>query len=170
MSVSASSWRKKRGADPKRQMLQSHVVKRRSLIACGWLLVVTAHAAVSAKPSARTVNCYDFVEVTLQVSHPPVGNPFTEAEVVGELSGEGGSPLKVDGFCDSDDGSVFRIRFMPSQPGKYRYSVTYRRGGTEEKREGQFTARRGKRKGLVRLDREHPFHFVCVSLFWPVKL
>jgi hypothetical protein len=106
------------------------------------------------------MDCYDFVEVTVNVSNPPPGNPFTDAQVVGEFSRDGGAAVKVDGFCDSDDGSVFRIRFMPAQPGKHRYFVTYRRGDNEEKHEGEFTARKGKRKGPVRVDRQHPFHFI----------
>ena len=107
---------------PPSQTAEITPVKRPLLLvaACS-LFTLAAEAAVALKLSARSVDCYDFVEVTLNVSHPPPGNPFTEAEVVGEFSREGGAPAKVDGFCDSEDGSVFRIRFMPSQPGRHSY-------------------------------------------------
>ena len=64
---------------------------------------------------------------------PDAGNPFTGATVSGSFAKRGGGErVKVDGFCDSADGSVFRIRFMPSAPGDYTYSVAYRQGGFEK--------------------------------------
>jgi hypothetical protein len=113
-------------------------------------------AEVNFSQSARRVDCYEFLEVTLKVASPPAGNPFLDAEVTGDLTASGSTPLKLDGFCDSADGGVFRIRFMPTTPGEHRYSVTYKRGGVEEKFAGTFTARRSSAKGLVRVDREHP--------------
>lgn len=115
---------------------------------------------VTFAQSAKSVATYDFVEVAINVPNPPAGNPFSDVEVTGEFAGEGGGSLSVDGFCDSDDGSLFRIRFMPVRPGRHNYSVLYRHRGTEAKRIGTFTARKGKRRGLLRVDREHPWHFV----------
>ena len=120
----------------------------------------TSAPSVTFQQSATRVDRFDFIEVTLRISSPPAGNPFTGAEVTGEFAPEGGNTLKVDGFCDSDDGSVFRIRFMPAKEGRHHYTVTYRRGGAEEKHSGSFIVRQGNRKGPVRVDREHPFHFV----------
>jgi len=110
--------------------------------------------------SAQTVDAYDFVEVTLQVEKPDAGNPFTDVVVEGWFGHNGGQQMRVDGFCDSADGNTFRIRFMPTQPGNYDYSVTYRCGSYEKKHIGQFTARKGKRRGLVRVDKGHPWHFL----------
>ncbi|MGA2631970.1 MAG: DUF5060 domain-containing protein, partial [Terriglobia bacterium] len=70
---------------------------------------------VTSSQSAQSVEAYDFVEVTLNVSGPDAKNPFTDASVEGQFGKVGESArLSVDGFCDSPDGSVFRIRFMPS--------------------------------------------------------
>ena len=140
---------------------------------------VTAPAApaVSFQQSSARVDCYDFVEVSLTLDPPAAGNPFTEATFSGELvwfGDEGGVPgsdatallpskarrREVDGFCDSDDGRVFRIRFMPTVARRHRYTVTFRNGARELKHTGEFTARQGRRKGILRVDREHPFHFV----------
>ena len=125
------------------------------------LAVPVSAARVHFDQSAKIIDRFDFVEVTIRVSHPPAGNPFLDAEVNGEFGREGGAPnVQVDGFCDSDDGSLFRIRFMPTQAGKYTYSVTYKRSGDEWDHLGSFTARAGKRNGIVRMDKEHPTHLI----------
>jgi hypothetical protein len=50
------------------------------------------------------VEIFDFVEVSLNVTHPDAATPFTDVTVAGEFACEGGEPLKVDGFCDAADG------------------------------------------------------------------
>ncbi len=110
--------------------------------------------------SAASVDRFDFVEVTLTLDAPATGNPFVDASFSGEFLPAGTTALKVDGFCDSDDGRVFRMRFMPTVAGRHTYAVTFRSGGKELKHAGEFTAQQGQRKGLVRVDKEHPFHFV----------
>jgi len=119
-----------------------------------------AGATFSTSQSRQSVECYDFVEVVLQVSNLPPANPFTEAECVGELQPPTGALLRVYGFCDSEDGSVFRIRFMPTEPGKHEFSVSLQWGGAKSESKGSFEARRGNRKGLVRVDPQYPAHFV----------
>ena len=118
-----------------------------------------APAGVTFDQSAPEVICYNFLEVTLQVDKPDVSNPFTDVGVEGQFTLPGAQAVSVDGFCDSADGSVFRIRFMPTKAGDYDYSVTYRQGTYEVAHKGKFTALRGSRPGLLRVDREHPFHF-----------
>ncbi|MHB8897553.1 MAG: apiosidase-like domain-containing protein [Thermoguttaceae bacterium] len=115
---------------------------------------------VAFRQSADAIDVYDFVEVTIDVAPPRPANPFTDAVVAGQFRCEGSEPLAVDGFCDSHDGSLFRIRFMPSRPGRHDYSVTYRQGQAEVKHQGFFTARDARRRGLVRVDRDHPWHFL----------
>jgi hypothetical protein len=116
--------------------------------------------AVNFTPHAKSVRAYDYVEIPLAVEGPDADNPFTDVSVRGEFRREGEAPVKVDGFCDSPDGSAFRIRFMPGRPGDYSYSVTYRQGEFERTQSGKFRATGGNRKGLVRVDKEHPWHFV----------
>lgn len=115
---------------------------------------------VSFSQSTGVVDAYDFVEVTLNVKPPNAGNPFTDATVSGQFQASGGEPVAVDGFCDAADGSVYRIRFMPNKPGRYSYAVRYKRGDYEQSHAGNFRARDGKRRGLVRVDRNYPWHFV----------
>ncbi|MCL4195369.1 MAG: DUF4038 domain-containing protein, partial [Thermoguttaceae bacterium] len=65
----------------------------------------------------------------------------------------------VEGFCDSPDGSIYRIRFMPTRPGQYTYRVSFRRGDSEQTHSGRFEARDARRRGLIRVDPKHPWHF-----------
>lgn len=107
------------------------------------------------------VETYDFVEVTLKVSQPDVSNPFAEVEMSGTFWKEGQLGKQVIGFCDSEDGSIFKMRFMPSEPGRYFYVVTYREsGGFKKEFRGSFRARGSRNKGIVRVDPKRPFHFV----------
>ena len=107
------------------------------------------------------VEAYDFVEVIVNVEGPDARNPFTDATLRGSFGKAGGSAAtSVDGFCDSADGSVFRIRFMPSSPGDYTYSVAYRQGSFEMTHKGAFRASDGHRRGPVRVDSKYPWHFI----------
>jgi len=115
---------------------------------------------VTFVPSAEEVEAYDFLEVEVRVKSPAVKNPFIEASVRGTFRPAGGEPVAVDGFADSADGSLYRIRFMPSKPGDFAYTVTFREGAKERAHSGTFRVRDGRRRGPVRVDREHPFHFV----------
>lgn len=96
---------------------------------------------VQFNASGDTISCYEFLEVTLNVQNPVARNPFTDVTVKGSFSLNGASPVAVDGFCDSADGSLFRIRFMPSRPGTYTYTVKYREGVSEKTHQGTFQAR-----------------------------
>lgn len=117
-------------------------------------------AGVTFVPSAESVDSYDFVEVTVNVEEPDVGNPFTDASIEGHFAPAGEEPVKVDGFCDSTDGRVFRIRFMPTKAGDHSYSVIYRQGPYQATYKGKFTARDTGRRGLIRVDENHPWHFL----------
>jgi len=138
-----------------------------ALSAILWIIVVlqplpvcSALADATFTASADTVDAYDFVEVTTKVDKPNAGNPFADVAVEGWFAHNGEEHVRVDGFCDSADGSTFRIRFMPTQPGSYAYSVKYRHGSEEFTHTGKFVARDSGRLGLVRVDKDHPWHFV----------
>jgi hypothetical protein len=147
----------------------------RHLLLAGFSLALSqslyaASAAVSFTQSATTVDAFDFVEVSLNVVQPDAANPFTDATVAGEFAREGGEPVRVDGFCDATDGSVHRIRFMPTAAGQHTFSVRYRQGDFERIDTGAFAARDGKRRGQLRVDPQHPEHFLWAGTgehyFW----
>jgi hypothetical protein len=142
----------------------------RTLTKCIWLLTLTlavtpallgAPRKVSFSQSTGSLDVYDFVEVTASIEGPDARNPFTDATLGGSFGKTSGTErTKVDGFCDSADGSVFRIRFMPSSSGDYTYSIVYRQGAFEATHTGTFRASDGHRKGLVRVDPKYPWHFI----------
>jgi hypothetical protein len=123
--------------------------------------LMAAPKEVSFSQSSESVEAYDFIEVTVNVTTPDAHNPFTDAVLRGSFRMAGAKEqIDVEGFCDSADGSVFRIRFMPATPGEYTYSVAYRQGDFERSFAGKFQATDGHRRGPIRVDRQYPWHFI----------
>ena len=82
-----------------------------------------ASREVTFEPATSSVQAYDFAEATVHVASPDAMNPFTDVTVTGTFGKRGDQTrTAVEGFCDSPDGSVFRIRFVPSSPGDYTYA------------------------------------------------
>ena len=134
-------------------------------ILCG-LALACAASALNAAPAdvklkqSSSIPVFDFAEFTLQIGKPDAINPFTDVVVSGEITPPDGKTVTVDGFCDSADGSMFRVRFMPRVAGKHTFVITYRQGAFTNTQRGKFTAKAGKLAGPVRVDSEHPFHFL----------
>ncbi len=120
-----------------------------------------ARGEVSFSLSGPNIDAYDFAEVTATVSGPAASHPFIDATLTGSFeTADGTKRWQVEGFCDADDGSVFRIRFMPPKAGDYRYSVEYSQGGFRRSSEGVFHASDGHRRGPIRVDPQYPWHFI----------
>ncbi len=138
----------------------------RIIVGCLCLLTLAlpiqgAPRGVSFLQSTPSVEAYDFVEVVVRVEGPDVHNPFTDVTLTGSFWKTGaGKRLKVEGFCDSADGSVFLIRFMPPSPGDYSYAVQYHQREYEKSYSGNFHAVAGRRRGPIRVDPQYPWHFI----------
>jgi len=118
--------------------------------------------AITLSQNVDQVQTYDFVELTLRVAQPDVANPFAEVDVTGRFSKSGRPQKRIIGFCDSDDGSVFKIRFMPSEPGEHSYTLTYREAsGLKRESKNSFRSNKSLKKGIVRAATNHPLHFTC---------
>lgn len=131
-------------------------------IAAGVATAAPPAPTISASFRPSRVAVYDFGELLLRVPPPAVADPFTDVEVTATLSAPGRGPVEVQGFCDSDDRSQFRVRFMPRQIGTHQYTVRYAVPslGVEHVLSGTFVATPSRSKGPVRIDSDHPFHFV----------
>ena len=111
------------------------------------MALTAAPSGVQLKQSASIVPVFDFAEFTLQVGKPDAANPFTDVAVTAEVTLPGGAAAKADGFCDAVDGSVFRVRFMPTKAGKHTFAITYQQGAFEKTERGSFTAKAGQLTG-----------------------
>jgi hypothetical protein len=122
---------------------------------------IAAQSNVTFAPSASSIEAYDFAEVAIHVAAPDAHNPFTDVILSGTFTAlTGGRKWNVDGFCDSPDGTVYKIRFMPPLAGDYAYTVTYHQGTVEKQFTGKFSATNGHRKGVVRVDPQYRWHFI----------
>ena len=71
---------------------------------------------------------FAIAEFVVRVKEPPFQNPFTDAKLAGIFT-DGKASLRMVGFADSPDGSVFRLRFSPTTVGvTYRYELTLKGG------------------------------------------
>jgi len=87
-------------------------------------LLAPGCAGIKVKPGPAEVPCFDVYEVELRLKPEPDINPFTDIQVTALFTPEEGDPIPVEGFCDDQEGRVFRVRFSPSIAGtRYRFSV-----------------------------------------------
>lgn len=114
------------------------------------------------------MEAYDFIEITAHVS-PGVENCYLNGVFTGSFTKQGGATVDAEGFCDAEDGSLYRIRFMPTSPGEYTYNVSLsgltRRGphadvGIGGTASGPFRVTDSHRRGPIRVDPQYPWHFI----------
>ena len=122
--------------------------------------LAAAPSAVSFSQDKTSLPACGFVEVGIRVSAPDARNPFTDVSVEAVFSLRGAPALPVDGFCDSADGSVYRGRFMPTKPGEYEYTIRFRQGDFDKRHAGVFHATDDRRRGILRVDPNYPWHFL----------
>jgi hypothetical protein len=157
--VSLSSWRFS-GQARKRVWIAAGIVALAAAAGLFFLRRGVPPGQVSFSQSTHELEAYDFEEVSAEVSLPHAANPFADASIRGTFELSGGSKRwEVEGFADAEDGSVYRVRFMPSTPGDYRYRVEYHQGGSTRSTEGTFHVTNGRRKGPVRIDPQNRWHF-----------
>jgi hypothetical protein len=141
---------------------------RRLAPGLAWLLPAVSASALLGSPARVTftqppgeIEAYDYAEIAADVERPDSANPFTDASLKGTFRKVDGTGRQdVEGFCDSADGRTFRIRFMPSAPGDYAYSLVYRQGGFQAAQSGTLRASPGHRRGPIRVDPRYPWHFI----------
>jgi hypothetical protein len=71
----------------------------------------------------KRVAIYAQAEITLRL--PPVKSayPCANVRLTGTFISPSNDTMQAEGFCDSPDGSTYRIRFMPTKPGTYRFTI-----------------------------------------------
>jgi hypothetical protein len=119
----------------------------------------TAPAATTPTDAANaaSVEQWDFHDVVLP--GPAGGNPFVDVELFGRfrLEGHDSPPVRVRGFYDGD--GTYRVRFMPTRPGTWRYETEGNRPELAGKT-GTIVAAPARSPGNHGLVRTHnTFHF-----------
>jgi hypothetical protein len=124
-------------------------------------LLLRAEGPIAFTQSAPTTAVFAFVEIAANVKRPVMRNPFIDGSITGEFEQDGSSNrVAVDGFCDSPDGSLYRVRFMPSKIGSYIFHVTVKAGQQTDNYSGTFTATDQHLRGPLRVDPAYPWHFI----------
>lgn len=119
-----------------------------------------AFQTISFTQSVADLDTYGLIEITARVQTARASNPFTDSKIQATFETQGGKRWQVDGFCDSEDGSIFRVRFMPPVPGDYKYSVKYSQSWHGAAFTGSFHAKKGLRRGPIRVDPRNRWHFI----------
>ena len=114
-----------------RAITPNRICVRIAILVCAALLARSASS--DAKVNSDTVERWGIFELTLQ--GPSGGNPFIDVRLGAEFR-QGERVFKPEGFYDGD--GVYRIRFMPDQPGVWSYVTKSNRRELNGKK-GQFT-------------------------------
>jgi hypothetical protein len=139
---------------------------RAFLISCVFYLslpfsLISAPRDVTFSVPPPLVKTYDVAELSANIAQPDAASPFADASLEATFTLSGSSKQwTVSGFCDSPDGSLFRVRFMPSAPGPYKYSVTFHQGSFTKSSQGEFQAAPSGLRGPLRIDPQYPWHFM----------
>ncbi len=149
--------------DPRR----AGIFFRRATLVLPLLILFAPHLQAQMAPSvtfaqsAASTSVYDFIEVTAQIIPSMVQDPFTDASLTGDFEAAGSTEsVPVTGFCDSTDGTFYRIRFMPTVPGRFTFHVAFKAGGGTQNYSGRFAAVNAHRKGPIRVDPAYPWSFI----------
>lgn len=133
------------------------------------LFVFTPSLLLGQRPSFtlnhNSVETFDYAVVTVTMPAVKSARPAEDILITGMFISPTNDTSRIDGFCDSSDGSIHRIRFMPTKPGAYRFMVksyaVYRRQiknvlttGRAQTGSyfGAFTATAEKRRGTTTTD------------------
>lgn len=110
------------------------------------------------KADRNAMERFDIFTVTIR-AHVPIADPFRSVRVTAEFQCEG-KTWHVDGFCDSQDGSVHRVRFMPTQSGNHHGTIHVEYDGSVQTWEtGVMVSETVYNKGMLRVSKEYPHHF-----------
>lgn len=134
-------------------------MKKIFIITCLFILPVQYSVAVRLVKQINNCALYENVEFEFQ-NKPDRINPFTDILLTGIFKHESGKEYHVEGFCDSYDGSVFRLRFLPCLLGKFSYGITWKNKGKEKHFSGKLTVTPSGNHGLVKVDPQYPSHFI----------
>ena len=123
---------------------------------------MTSFGGVSIEKGPDRVACFDIYELIFRLDEPYQGNPFTDVELKASFTPQDGPSAEVEGFCDDQEGRVFKIRFCPGRSDS-EYTFQARTNVTDQVFTGSFKT--GKPRGMepVIVHPQHPKHFIYAA-------
>ena len=82
---------------------------------------------MSLQPTFRCLNSWVqiFERCEFAIVFPePISDPFRRVRVQARFVDDEGMESTIEGFCDSSDGCVHRVRFMPTKLGSYQFQIS----------------------------------------------
>jgi hypothetical protein len=116
-------------------------------------------------PSGKQASVEQWGIYEIVLKGPASGNPFVEVELAAQFT-HSGQAVRAAGFYDGD--GVYRIRFMPTQPGQWRYETTSNRPELHG-RTGSFEATKPSagNHGPVGVRNRHHFGYADGTPYYP---
>lgn len=121
-------------------------------------LLIAAFLGGAACACAADAPRWDVQELALE-SAREYPNPYLDVEVTAEIQPPSGAPVTVRGFWDG--GRAFKIRWTPTEPGRWTYVTRSADAGLGGKRgELRVAAPRAGAHGFLRRDAQYPYSFL----------
>lgn len=119
--------------------------------------------AMAVQSQSNTIEQWGIFEAVFQ--GPSDGNPFVDVSISGVFQ-KGDRSLKADGFYDGD--GIYRLRFMPDEPGQWRYRTTSNRPELDGK-SGVFVCSAASKAnhGIVRVRETYHFGYADGTPYYP---
>jgi hypothetical protein len=115
--------------------------------------------ALPAPPELSSVDQWSLFELSLEAAAPlDERRAYTELQLSAVFTGPDGAERRVAGFWDG--GSSYRVRFTPTEAGRWSYSVRASNGDPGLAREGELEVRPAAARGFLRRDPANPQSFV----------
>ena len=124
------------------------------------LNIKASQPAFSFKQEITEVEVYDFIELKINGKAEQVDNPFTDVNIMGYFTDPAGNKDSIEGFCDEQLGKIYKVRYMPLSIGKYSFRIAVKCQGKTKYFKGNLNVLASGRNGPVRVDSEHPWHFI----------
>jgi len=107
----------------------------------------------------QEVHQWSVYEITLEAKQT-VDNPYVDRVVQATFTSPQGETTQVKGFWVEEN--QYKVRFTPSQVGQYRYTVSSQPEDSGLQATGILNVGEPNEghRGFVRVDTEHPYHFV----------
>lgn len=95
-------------------------------------------------------------EISVFFDEPFDGNPFDEAVVSATMTYPDKTKVKIQGFCDDQEGKLFRLRFTPTSVGVHHYQIHIHHNSRRVQTAGRFSAGRSDLNGFAKTDPANP--------------